>query len=113
MKKRIKVVLTAIVLLVILYFFSSSSEFISNLTGKVIYSNSCIENITLYVRSDCPNCIEQEATLGNLYKRINKVHCPGNPECKSLLILPAWKVDGKVTYEIKSKEEIEKTLNCN
>mgnify|MGYP000470139933 CR=1 FL=1 len=78
-------------------------EFAKYLTSK---------GIRMYGSAFCPHCNKQKEIFGESFKYIDYVECTENEDlCRSLIGVPAWKINGKIYYGTKSLSEL-KELSC-
>lgn len=122
MERRTKVIASFIFLIALvtgLYFFS---DWFSKTTGYLIEDEErevelakCLseKNIVLYGAKKCPDCKKQKDIFGNGFKYINYKECNGTiGKCQELRGVPAWEVNGRIIYGVKSLEELGFLAGC-
>ena len=101
-----------------LYFFS---DWFSKTTGYVIGDEEeetslakCLseKGTILYGAKKCPNCEKQRDFFGKGFRFLNYKECNGNNECSELRGLPAWMINGKFHYGLKSLEDLKLISGC-
>ena len=112
MEKERKLLLTLIIIIALIYALTNFSSWITKTTGYTI-KEPCypLEKIIFYFTENCNDCIKQTEIMPSSTK-IEKINCKDNKECANFEKLPAWKIDGKIQYGIKSEKEINKMINC-
>ena len=122
MEKRTKVIASFVFLVVLvvgLYFFS---DWFSKTTGYLIEDEEaetalakCLsgKNAVMYGAKKCSDCKKQKDIFGNGFKFVNYVECNGNMgKCQELRVVPAWEINGKILYGVKSLEELRLLTVC-
>lgn len=117
-KTRVFITLGAIVMMIFgLYIFT---DWFSKATGYVLGEDqkaafiTCLnEHGDLYFeQTSCVECDKQRDLLGeNAYQLMNKERC-GQDLCKGLKSVPAWSIEGKFYYGVKSFEDLDKISSC-
>lgn len=116
MEPRRRVLLTAGVMLVLIVGFYLFSDWFSKATGyalgedqKVSFAN-CLKDYgtALYETTGCAACEKQRTLLGeSAYAIISKVMC-GEDLCNGgIRRTPAWEIDGKLYYGVKTFKELD------
>ncbi|MEK6928347.1 MAG: hypothetical protein AABW65_00110 [Nanoarchaeota archaeon] len=119
MEMKYKVAVTfcfAVILIISLYL---GSQWISKTTGYTIGEDnkvklaSCLKEkkSILYVSNSCLECEEQEKILGMGAEIIEKIMCE-EFECEDIKETPAWKINGKIIYGVKSIKELSLLSGC-
>lgn len=83
---------------------------VSKTTTKCIASKS-----TLYFKTGCPYCEEQEELFGKNFKYLNVVNCteePGVCAIAGITGVPTWVIDGKNIEGVQSIEELKELTGC-
>jgi len=110
-----RVLLTAAVLLVLIVGFYLFSDWFSKATGyvlgedqKVAFANCLKEHGTfLYEGVECAQCEKQRGILGeSAYAIVPRVLC-GTDLCRGLRSVPAWEIEGKLSYGTKTYKELD------
>lgn len=121
MEKRYRVYLSFLViilLIILLYFFTS---WFSKTTGFIIGTESeevlfarCLKNkdVVLYLTEKCPGCQSIKEIFKDGFSELNYIDCFSSRECHNLLLLPAWKINGEIFYELNGIEELRAKTGC-
>jgi len=120
METRHKVMITFLSLIAITFIFYSSTQWISKTTGYAIGVDEkaqlaqCLsgKNMTLYVTSNCPDCLKQREVFGSSFSQIKYIDCTDYKTCPKLSVFPSWKINGTIIEGIKSLEELKDISNC-
>ena len=125
MKPQIKIALTILTILILVIVFYFVSEKISSLTGKGISGATiqtdidnfvkCLskKNIKLYVKEGCLYCASQKRYFGSSLQHFNVIECTEQNLCEKLEEVPAWEINNKIYYGIKSLKEISELSGCS
>ena len=115
-----RVLLTATALLVLIVGFYLFTDWFSKATGyvlgedqKVAFANCLKEhNAVLYESAECAACEKQRTILGeSAYAIIPRVMC-GQDLCKGLRSVPAWEIEGELSYGAKTYQELDALSIC-
>jgi ribosomal protein S27E len=99
-----------------LYYFS---DWFSRTTGYVLGEDqkaelaTCLttKGATFYISSTCPDCNEQLDMFGDAAKKLTVTTCQRIDECPTGGV-PAWIINGRTIYGLKSFEELIKLSGC-
>lgn len=83
---------------------------VSKTTAKCIASKS-----TLYVKTGCPYCEEQEELFGKNLEYLNVVNCaeePGVCAIVGIIGVPTWIIDGKKVEGVQSIAKLKELTGC-
>lgn len=122
MKTNTRVIFTFFILIVIvtgLYFFT---DWFSKTTGYVFGEDEKIKlaqclsgkNAVLYLKNDCSDCYDQIGLFGdNAQKFLLKFDCSEDVIlCSNLRKFPAWEIENKIYYGVKSLKELQDISSC-
>lgn len=122
MESRTKVIFTFLTLIFLiggLYFFA---DWFSKATGYNIENNpdvaltKCLtkKGVKLYGANDCPLCLKQEQLFGNTaIQFLDYTDCSKKPEeCTHLAKVPAWYINGTLSYGVKTISDLKKLSVC-
>ena len=132
MEKRIKVILSIIVLLALVFAFYYITKAITAYTGYNIAENiqteeqkislaKCLreKNVKMYGAYWCPHCNNQKKMFGNSFSYIRYVECDrsdkeGRKECleKGIEGYPTWGIDNNLYPGEKSFDELAELSGC-
>ena len=122
MEKRNKAIISFIIMLALIFGLYYFSDWFSKTTGYLVSSEGegsrlakCIseKNTTLYTAKYCSDCRKQRELFGESIKYINNIECLGGIErCYELKVVPAWDINGKLYYGIKSLSDLKVLTNC-
>jgi len=120
MELRTRVFVTIVFLVGLIGGLYLFSDWFSKATGyalgedqKTAFANCLNERgSALYESESCSACEKQNEILGeNAYAIIRKVIC-GSDLCGGLVSVPAWELDGKIYYGIKTYKQLDELSGC-
>lgn len=120
METKTRVFVTLGVLVVLISGIYIFSDWFSKTTGYVLGEDqkaafvTCLNQnaSTLYETDDCAECEKQREILGERsYEIMNRVTC-GADLCKGLKHVPAWEIEGKFYYGVKTFKELDELSSC-
>ncbi len=122
MEKRQKVIISFIIMVFLIFGFYYFSDWFSKTTGYLVSGEDeettlakCIseKNTTLYTAKYCPDCRKQKELFGEGLKYINNIECLGGiKRCYELKMVPAWDINGRLYYGLKSLSDLKIITNC-
>jgi len=127
MDKRVRILITVVILVVLGLAFYLAAYTITkytgySVTGKLIYSKEekialggCLaeKGVIFYCSQLSMYCLNQKNILGIIFNRINYVDCGENfEECKSLRGLPAWRINNRIYYGIQNLNKLVELSGC-
>jgi len=127
MKRQVIVILTVLFILALTSVFYITSKKISSLTGKGVSEKEVKSNLddfakcltkkgdVLYIKEECQECVFQKRYFGSSVEYLNIVECAEQKEAceeKQAAEMPAWEINGKIYYGIKSLKELIEISEC-
>ena len=123
MNPKLRVLLTIAVLIVIaliLYFIANGITTFTGFTIKPSQENldkfaQCLteKGIKMYGSIYCSHCKAQKDLFGTSFQYINYTECTENPNvCIDLVGVPAWEINGKITYGTQSLQKLAELSGC-
>ena len=121
MDPRTRVVLTGGIIVVLVFGLYIFTDWFSKATGYVLgedqkaaFANCLKEHgAVLYEGAECAACEKQRKILGEgAYAIIPRVMC-GEDLCKGLRSVPAWEIEGKLSYGTKTYAELDDLSICD
>ena|SRR3989344_8838619 len=122
MEKGKKVIITFGILVFLIAFLYLFSDWFSKATGYIVgedpdnYLAKCLTRSggILYVSKSCPDCDIQKNLFGSsALSYLNYTGCDaGEPSCRDLEGLPAWKINGTVYYGVKTLTTLRGLSGC-
>lgn len=121
MEGRTKVMISFFILVLLvtgMYFFTDwFSRTLGYFTGdnQKVRLAQCLDekNSILYTTENCPYCQEQKEIFGKALEYVKVIDCDSNSYiCKDLTGVPAWQIEGKTYYGVKSVEDLGKISGC-
>jgi len=122
MESRTKVIFTFLTLIFLiggLYFFA---DWFSKATGYNVENDpdvsltKCLtkKGIKFYGTDNCPLCHKQEGLFGTAaIQFLNYIDCSKHPgDCAHLQKVPAWYINGTLSYGIKTMADLRKLSAC-
>jgi len=90
--------------------YLKSNNTVDEETARCIASKA-----TLYVKTGCPHCLQQEQILGDYLNLFKITDCLNSIEiCSDKLIefIPAWMINNQKYYGVKSLKELKRLTGC-
>jgi hypothetical protein len=124
MKRKVKVLITFIVLVILVILLYLVSDWFSLFTGYVIGGSQqqtiarCLEKqgAEYYFSATCVSCERQEKEFGRAIRSVTRIDCGEVGElCPNIRTTPAWyfpRSKEKVYYGFMSLEEINSRSGC-
>lgn len=121
MEKRVRVLVTfsiAIILIASLYFFTN---WFSLITGYFVgeseqqrIANCLAENgAEFYTSIQCADCERQRELFGRAFDRVPQVDCGEDKSlCPNIQSVPAWYLNKKIHYGLRSLDELKALGGC-
>ncbi|MFH1307615.1 MAG: hypothetical protein ABIH72_02075 [archaeon] len=121
-KNKVIVTFGILILLVLVFYFVAMN--ITKHTGYVSISEEetkkdfaqCLTNkgILMYGSAYCGHCKNQKELFGDSFLYVNYVECTENPEaCQDLSGVPAWDINGEITYGTQTLEKLSELSGCS
>jgi len=121
MKKRTQVFLTFLTLIFLIFGIYLFTDWFSKMTGYILGEDQrtnlafCLneKGSEFYSSKYCSECEKQKAIFGDSFNKIRVVDCGKNKElCSNIKYIPAWYINKKIHYGLKSIEELQDISGC-
>ena len=121
MENITRVLLTFFTLILLIFGIYIFTDWFSKITGFLLGEDQraslvfCLneKGAEFYSNTYCAECEKQKEILGESFNSINIVDCGRNKElCPNIKSIPAWYIDKKIYYGLKTIDELQEISGC-